>query len=130
MTIKTFKDGDRFVLVFEGLENSPSTEDMIKSIVSTVIAQDVISVPDAVAKPVPAEKELPPEERFADGTFAGKTKSEALAYLKKRFCNTDADEYASRLTDGQKKAFFSQMGQMIPEGENDISKIIKTWKES
>ncbi len=128
MTIKTFKDGDRVVLVFEGLENSPSAEDMIKGIVSSVVACNVTSAPDAIAAPVAVTEEEIPEERFVDGFFAGKTRDEACAELKKRFCNTDADEYAGRLTEGQKKSFFKQLGQMIPEGETDIARIIKSWQ--
>ena len=128
MTIKTFKDGDRFVLVFEGLENSPSDEEMIKGVVAAVVGKSVSTEPEAVAKPVPVKEEVPPEEKFADGYFAGKTKSEAKAELKKRFCNTNAEEYANKLSDGQKKSFFKQLGQMIPEGEDDISKIIKIWQ--
>lgn len=128
--VKFFKDGDRFVLVFEGLENSPSTENMIKNIVSTVTAANIKAEPEAVAKPVPVKEEKPPEIKFEGGFFDGKTKREALDYLKKRFVNTNADEYAGKLTDGQKTKFLAQMKGMIPKGETDVSKIIKAWQQA
>lgn len=130
MNIKTFKDGDRFIVVFEGLENSPSNEAMIQGILASIIGTtaSVEKVDNAIVEPVPTKEEEVPEIPFTSGYFEGKTRTEALEYLRKRFVNTNADEYANKLSDSQRIKFFKTFADVIPEGMDDVATLIKMWQ--
>lgn len=90
LSIKAFQDGDRFVVVFEGLSDHPSQEEMIKGFLGGLLTS-VEQAPDAAAIPIQQE-DVPevtvPEEEiaqepdrddvFPDGPYKGHTPGEVL----------------------------------------------------
>ena len=81
LTIKSYQDGDRFVIVFEGLSNIPSEQDMIKQFLCGITNTVISDAPAAEAKPIPADDKKTdiPTEVFPSGTFKGKTPAEVLS---------------------------------------------------
>ena len=60
MQIKTYKDGERLVIIVEGLENIPSDDAQLKGFLSVLVPNtdvQVLTSPDA--KPVPIEEDVP-----------------------------------------------------------------------
>ncbi len=95
LTVKTYRDGDRLVVVFEGLSSIPDEEAMIKSFLGGMIDGTLTKVPDVEAKPVPANEDVPeiPKEEtpmedtrheYDDGPYKGMTPPEALSKDKAR----------------------------------------------
>ena len=87
LTTKFFKDGDRVVIVLEGLD-MPDQETVIKGLLSSIVGTASLE-PEGTAVPVPAEepdvpaaiKEEPEPEGeavFLDGPYKGMTPEEAL----------------------------------------------------
>lgn len=82
LTIKSYRDGDRLVVVFEGLSNIPSDEDMIKSYISNITGVQAEPVKPVDAAPVPQDtKEVEiPEARFGSKSkYFGMTPKEVIA---------------------------------------------------
>lgn len=78
LNIKTFKDGNRFVVVFEGLSNMPSEEDMIKNYISSIVNANISTEKEIDAKPVETTDEPIPVPIFEDGPFAGMSPSQVI----------------------------------------------------
>ena len=75
MKIQTFKDGERFIVVFEGI--STNEEDMIKGFLGPALEN--ISRPCQV-EPIAVEQEVSPEIPvvFNEGDYAGQTPADVL----------------------------------------------------
>ena len=82
LTVKTFKDGDRLVVVFEGLHDIPSEETLIQSFLSGITGAQVNREEAIDAKPVKQDTEIPTIEEadpvFADGEYEGMTPEEVI----------------------------------------------------
>lgn len=83
MNIKTFKDGNRFVIVFEGLDDMPSQENMIKAFLGG-ICPNVTEEKAAEVQPVCVEDNMPQNVMFIAGPYAGQTPQEILEAEGKR----------------------------------------------
>ena len=81
LTIKTYRDGDRLVVIFEGLSDIPSEDDMIRSYLSNITGATVESLAPVEAKSVPvdATKVDIPEPVFVSGRYKGMTVDEAFS---------------------------------------------------
>ncbi len=77
MKIQTFKDGDRFIVVFEGLE--VKEEDMIKGFLSPMFTENVHR--PCEVEPIATQEEEIPEIPvvFNDGPYTGKTPNDVLS---------------------------------------------------
>ena len=88
ITTKVFQDGNRLVVVFEGLNNVPSSEEMVRSYLSVLLKAGSEPVEEAVemlspaeVEPIISEDDVPPEiteEIFLTGPYEGKTPKEIL----------------------------------------------------
>lgn len=95
--IKSFRDGDRLVIVVEGLENIPSNESLLKNFLSTIITNpdtQITTAPDTenivpvdsesennLKEEIKAAEEMEEQKKmacFPDGPFKGKTVEEAV----------------------------------------------------
>lgn len=135
--IKSFKDGDRLVIVVEGLKDVPSEETLLKNFLSTIITG-----PDARVTTAPAAENIDPvapesedglkeeiraaEEReaqgktvcFPDGPFKGKTVEEitkngslsVIAYLNTEVLDADRfQEYGELIVQNALSAVKEQL---------------------
>lgn len=116
MNIKTFRDGERLVVVFEGLKDMPSEEEMIKSYLSGIVGCQVCKLPNAEAKPVVKPKTKSELEVFIEKTdiklssiksMADETK--VLSELQKEADETDGDIYKRYLNEAIKGYLRSRM---------------------
>lgn len=82
-TIKNFKDGDRLVIVFEGLENVPSVEKMLGTYISGMVGAISTEKPGDAA-PVPQIEESAPKTPilFQEGPYKDRTPKEAMSSCK------------------------------------------------
>ncbi len=77
MKVTTFNDGERFVVVFEGI--GVDDKDLIKGLLSPLSADNIERAPEVV--PVPVEEDEEPEIPivFPDGPYAGMSPTDILA---------------------------------------------------
>ncbi len=113
LIIKTFKDGDRFVVVFENLD--VSTEDCIVGLLSGITGKITKEAP-AVVEPLPKVEEeaikIPTEEETTPGdTDTPLTKDEFV----KRYMGKDPISYVKTLDSSQIHDFFRSCNHLIPE---------------
>ena len=154
MTVKTFRDGERLVIVIEGMEPT-SDLDIVKGLLGSIKA-DTEYYPDAEAAPVPVvEEEIPTEpvgiqvetsyfkgnlEECYDKVDSVKKELELLSvladnaemYLSHKFSKMDAKAYAEKLTPVQKSKFFEIYGRFMPENlveANDVAAAIEYYKQ-
>lgn len=156
MNIKTFRDGERLVVVFEGLKDMPSEEDMIKSYLSGIIGTQVYNLPDAKVKPIAKPKselevfiektdvklssiksmadetkvlsDLQKEAAEADSDIYKDFLNRAIKdYLCQRMIKFNETDYAKSLNERQAGQFVSHYGRYINQEE---LKDIKDVKES
>ena len=152
MNIKTFKDGERLVIVVEGLKSFPTDTELLKGLLSGIGSSDIEAMPDADAIPLPATEEEPciivGTSYYAgplDGVFpyvdSMKKELELLTslgdnaemYLRVKFSKMDAKAYADKLSVQQKRSFFKIYGKYIPQplaDEGDVQKVIEYYSES
>ena len=85
MKIQTFQDGDRFVVVFEGLSEKTAEQEMIKGLLQGLAGVMTTMAPPADATPVAKEEdhtdvlnmiEEVADATFQDGPYTGKTPKE------------------------------------------------------
>ncbi|MBO5620156.1 MAG: hypothetical protein J6I68_05460 [Butyrivibrio sp.] len=151
MNIKTFKDGERLVIVVEGLTTFPTDESLLKGLLSGISDGDVEAYPEADAIPLPVAEEEPciiVGTSFYAGPLDGalplidsvKKELELLSslgdnaelYLRYKFSKLDADAYASKLSVQQKEKFFETYGKYLPAPlleEKDVKKVIEYYSE-
>lgn len=82
LQIKSFKDGDRFVVVFEGMDNIPSTENVITAFLTGITNVPVKKDAEAKVEPVHTDEnpsDIMVNETFSSGPYAGKTPAEILS---------------------------------------------------
>ncbi|MCR5670685.1 MAG: hypothetical protein K6G10_06735 [Butyrivibrio sp.] len=151
MNIKTFRDGDRLVIVVEGLKNIPSDEILLSKFVSGIMGSEAESFPEAEASPIPimeeADKGIFVKTSFYEGLLDSaypfvdsfKKESELLSslgenaevYLRHKFSKMDANGYAGRLNDAQKAAFFQRYGKYLYQPlveDGDVAKAIEYYQ--
>lgn len=152
MTIKSFKDGERLVIIVEGLKDFPSETDLIKGFLGSITKEGTVTdLPDAEALPVPVE-EAPDlgvliETSFFTGNLEDvydkidslskeKELLEVLGdnadiYLRHKFSKMDGAAYAGKLSAVQKTKFFETYGRYMPSevvSGNDVEKAIEYYK--
>ena len=143
MEIKTFNDGTRLIVAIDGLDNMPSTENMLKGLFGSIIKAN-----DANVAPLDYEQEqlIVPED-FLDEAYKGMSNSEVLsqkgglnylcgcskneayskpfrdaikadikAYLRDvRFKETVPEAYPNKLTDSQVIKFYEMHEAVIDD---------------
>lgn len=81
LNMKCFRDGERLVVVLEGV-NIPEAEEMVKGFFSSLVANATVTQEDpAYAEPIPVfEEECPPipDFFFEEEPYAGKTPEDIL----------------------------------------------------
>ena len=152
MNIKTFKDGERLVIVVEGLKSFPTDESLLKGLLSGISDGNVEACSEADAIPLPVAEEEPcilVGTSFYAGPLEGafplidsvKKELELLSslgdnaelYLRYKFSKLDAENYASKLSVQQKGKFFEIYGKYLPAPlleEGDVRKVIEYYSES
>lgn len=151
MNIRTFKDGNRLVIVVEGLENIPSDEEVLGKFIKSISGCDKTDVfSQAEAIPVPVEESDPciiVKTSFYEGPVEGayehidsvQKELELLSelgenselYLRHKFSKMDGKEYSEKLSPVQKKKFFEIYGRYMPESiveDFDVQKAIDFYK--
>ena len=142
MNISTYQDGERFVVVFEGID--VSEKDMIKGMLNPFVVNRTPEV-----KPVESKEQKPAADRFSCGPYEGKTPQEILSgepkeardaytyltglmdtfevsfkeicesalkeYLRNSFKSVDPETYANKLSEKQMNNFFEIYKYSLPE---------------
>lgn len=156
MIIKSYKDGDRYVVIFEGNDVKETEIDRYLAGLS-----EVEKVSDANLEPLdeptyiviengkyqgltPCDifhsitngkeemevfKEMNLVLKDANSLLSECILSEITHYLRKKFKNTNAEEYENNLSEKQKKLFIEIYGSVIPDANIPIKEIIKYFKE-
>ncbi len=141
LSIKTFKDGDRLVVVFEGLNDLPSEEEMVKNCIKSILAGSVPeTLPEADVVPIVTEEEAPPvirDEIFLTGPYEGKTpkeilesgspkeKREAFIYLT-NFAKSEVTEDELALLQDVKKVIREYVKRFQGDGESYAGNLTET----
>ena len=148
VSVKSFVDGDRLVVVFEGISNAPSESELVKSYIESVLKTQ--TMPPADVTPVPADEEpidIPEEvispvqevkpirtEVFIDGPYEGKTpeeilskgtpkdKREAFRYLT-RYIKSEVSEEETDLVKESEKCINEILAKFSTDGETYTSML-------
>lgn len=141
MKVQTFKDGERLVIIVEGID-APTEKELLSGLLSKVTSDNMETLPPAEAKSVPVEDQEPyiyVETSFFKGNLEDAyDKVDNMAkelellkalggnsesYLKHKFSKMDPKGYADKLTDSQKKKFFDTYGPYMPEALVDKKNV-------
>ncbi len=155
MNIKTFKDGNRLVIVVEGLKDIPSDNELLKRFVGGIVCTEDnnISVyPDSDASSVEYDEEMLQGDILVETSFftgllddcyehvdslskelevLNSLGDNAELYLKHKFSKMDARAYSEKLSDVQKLKFFEiykpfMYASLVEEG--DVQKAIEFYQ--
>lgn len=124
LSVKQFRDGNRLVVVFEGLKDIPSEEQMIQNYLSSLVGNNVDVAPSVEAEPVVLNNEMPeiPKPVFCGSEYNSMTPSEvvkdgtkALVFLNRQLVNQESEDMETEIRRVLRKTVAEQFRTVEPD---------------